>query len=355
MICVLIVDDMASSRQLMSHILSRDGEFHVVGQACDGLQAVAMAKKLRPDLILMDINMPQMDGFEATREIMTERPTPIVLISGSTAVHEVETGMRALHAGALTLRMKPPGPNSPGFEAAAEELLDTAKLMSEVKVVRRLRQEKHAETGKVRSKTVAGLEQQAAALKVCAIATSTGGPPALQKLLSRLPPDFSLPILVVQHIAAGFTRGFATWLNSAVPLRVKLAEAGESLQPGTVYIAPEDGHLTLSRMGRILISEDAPCGGFRPSGTILFRSAAQAFGQGVLAMILTGMGRDGVAGLHDVRREGGTILAQDEASCVVFGMPRAAIAAGLPDRVLSLEAIPRAMIELVTTKARRES
>jgi two-component system chemotaxis response regulator CheB len=184
-----------------------------------------------------------------------------------------------------------------------------------------------------------------------AIAASTGGPPALQKLLGRLPRDFPAPILLVQHIASQFTGGFAAWLDSVVPLTVKVATAGEPLQPSTVYVAPEQRHLGVSRNGlSVLLSDEPPVGGFRPSGTYLFESVARAFGNAVVGLILTGMGRDGVDGLQALWAAGGMVWAQDEASSVVFGMPGAAVAEGLVDRVLPLHGMASALLALVAWK-----
>jgi two-component system chemotaxis response regulator CheB len=174
--------------------------------------------------------------------------------------------------------------------------------------------------------------------QIVALAASTGGPVALQVILSALPADLDVPILVVQHITAGFVRSLADWLGQCTPLRVKVAEAGESLTAGTVYLAPEDHHLGV--LGpRIRLSPDPPVRGFRPAATALFESVGRAFGRSALAVILTGMGDDGVAGLRELRKAGGHVLAQDELSCVVYGMPGAAVAAGVVDEVVPLEVI----------------
>jgi two-component system chemotaxis response regulator CheB len=184
-------------------------------------------------------------------------------------------------------------------------------------------------------------------IAVVAIAASTGGPPALQRCLSELPTGFPAPILVVQHISAGFTDGFVAWLNSSVALNVKLAEHAERLQAGTVYIAGEGRHLEVGN-GKIRLNEERPpISGFRPSGTPLFESVAKEYGKAALALILTGMGRDGVDGLRAIKQLGGRVLAQNEASCVVFGMPRAAIDEGLADDVLAIEAMPSAVLKFV--------
>jgi two-component system chemotaxis response regulator CheB len=344
MIRVLIVDDSPTARALLASILASDPELEVIGEARDGVEAVELTRDLHPDVIAMDVRMPRLDGFGATKEIMMAAPTPIVLVTASVAVHEVETSMNALQAGALALLPKPPGPASPAYEESARQLLTTVKAMSQVKVVRHWRPE-GAERG------TRGAELRPARpspkARVVAIATSTGGPAALHGLLTGLPADFAAPVLVVQHIAAGFTTGLADWLHKVSPLRVKLAEDGEPMAPGTVYLAPDNRHLGVAGSTAIALSDALPVGGFRPSGTILFESVARGFGPATVAVILTGMGEDGVAGLYAIHQAGGRILAQDEKSCVVFGMPGAAIAAGLADLVLPLEAMAPRIVELV--------
>lgn len=337
----VVVDDSATVRTLLTGILGSDPEIQVIGTARDGEEGVRMVQELRPDVVTMDIHMPRMNGFEATKEIMITAPTPVVIVTASTRVHDVETAMDTLRTGALALLKKPPGPESPEFEESARQLLSTVKAMAQVKVIRH-----HRGDGSRAHKKAAVCEPLEGNGAV-AIATSTGGPQTLQKLLAELPRDFPLPILVVQHISAGFTAGFAAWLASMVPLRVKVAQADEPLCASTVYLAPEEVHLGMTAAGTVLLSDDPPIGGFRPSGTFLFRSTAAACGKGTFAMILTGMGSDGVEGLQAVRNAGGTIIAQDEASSVVYGMPQAAARADLADLVLSLDKMPGKLTELV--------
>lgn len=350
---VLIVDDSPTARAILSEVLGNDPEIEVVGTARDGREGVEMTKRLRPDCVTMDIQMPVMDGFEATKEIMIEAPTPIVIVSTSTRVKEVETGMMALRAGALTLLLKPKGPTSPDFEATCREIVETVKTMSDVKVVRHHRRPSPAVQPAVPARLEAGIPlgiRAAGGFRAVAIAASTGGPPALNTLLGGLPTDFPLPILVVQHIAAGFVDGFAVWLNSVVPMTVKVAEHDEMTRPGTVYVAPHDRHLGVTRGGRILLSDDPAIDGFRPAGTCLFQSVAEAFGKNSVAVILTGMGQDGVDGLRAVHRAGGLTVAQDEQSSVVFGMPRVAIAEGLADAVVPIGGMSRHLLNLVACK-----
>jgi two-component system chemotaxis response regulator CheB len=211
--------------------------------------------------------------------------------------------------------------------------------MADVKVVRH-----HRTSAKPERRPLKSSPAPHTPVSICAVATSTGGPPALQKIFSGLPANFPVPILVVQHIASGFTDGLANWLDSSLALTVKVAEIGERLRPSTIYLAREDYHLGVARDGTALLSRAAAIEGFRPSATFLFRSVAEVYGNRTLALILTGMGRDGVEGLRAVRQAGGTIFAQDEASCVVYGMPGAAVAEELVDQILPLDRLTKALL-----------
>jgi two-component system chemotaxis response regulator CheB len=289
----------------------------------------------------MDIHMPRMDGFEATKEIMIESPTPIVIITSSRSVLEVELSMHALRAGALAILEKPAGPAHPGFDEAAKQLIAQVKAMSQVKVVRHWRTNNRITTAEPTS------AQRQGRPHVIAVAASTGGPAALHTLLSGLPGDFPVPLLVVQHISHGFIHGLADWLNKTGRLHVRVAEDGESLKKGTAYLAPDAHHLGVSAVGQVALSATPALGGFRPSGTFLFESVARVYGSSATALILTGMGEDGVTGLQVVRHEGGRVLAQDEKSSIVFGMPNAAILANVVDEILPIEEMATRLVELV--------
>jgi len=324
---IVIAEDSSTARQLLVAILSSDLELCVVGEAKNGIEAVELTKQLKPDLVTMDIQMPLLDGLEATRRIMIESPTPIVIVSSLDA-REVSATMHALNAGALAVLSRPRGPLDPHFEGKARQFLVTLKAMAQLKIVRRW------------PKPVGPVETLVSStpMRLVAIAASTGGPAALRHLLAELPPTFAPPILVVQHIADGFAQGLADWLNTIGSLRVKVAQHGERLRPHTVYLAPDDQHLAVWD-GAVRLDDDPPIAGFRPSGTHLFHAVAAEYGVGGVGIILSGMGQDGVHGLAELRDRGGTVIAQDAASSEIFGMPGAAVAAGVVDHVLALNGI----------------
>ncbi|RKG61906.1 chemotaxis-specific protein-glutamate methyltransferase CheB [Corallococcus sp. AB011P] len=341
---ILVAEDSPTARRLLVEILRTDPALTVVGEARDGLEAVELCQRLQPNLVTMDIQMPRMDGLDATRRIMTEVPTPVVVVS-TLVERDIQTSMAALRAGALAVLQKPVGPESPDFEADSRRLRDTLKAMSQVKVVRRWPDRAATPQPPLESTPTPGTRPPA----VLAMAASTGGPAALYRILSDLggrdtPPP---PILLVQHIALGFGSGLATWLGTATKLRVKVAEDGEPLTPGTVYLAPDDKHLGVTTDHRAQVSGAAPIQGFRPSANWLFRSVARAYGQTALAVVLTGMGQDGLDGIRDLHQAGGRVIAQDEATSVVYGMPAVVVGANLAHEVLPLGQIARRLLALM--------
>lgn len=340
MIRVVVAEDSLTMRALLVRILTLDPAIRVVGEARTGVDAVEMTARLRPDVVTMDIEMPVMDGLGATREIMTRVPTPIVVISAATNRRLTDLSLDATAAGALCVLRKPEHPHSERFDAACAELVATVKAMAQVKVVRRWHRGNGAATVPLGGRRPTPV----APTRLVAIAASTGGPAVLQRILGRLPLAFPPPVLVVQHIADGFTPALVDWLDAVCRVRVKIAEHGERLASGVVYVAPDQRHLGVDGARCVALTESAPIGGFRPSATHLFASTAAHYGAGLAAVILTGMGADGVDGLRTVHASGGRVLAQDEESCVVFGMPGEAVRAGLAHAVLSPDAIADRLI-----------
>jgi len=338
---VLVADDSPVARRLLVHILDRDPGLRVASEAADGAEAVRLAERLRPDVIVMDVMMPLLDGLQATRKIMETRPTPIVLVSADFDSRDMTRSFEALQAGALTILGKPPGPQHPRYAEQAAALTTTVKLMAGVKLVRRRTPGPAA--GGAPATTGPAPKAARRPVAVAAIAASTGGPAALAAILAGLPDGAPVPILVVQHIAPGFHQGLVNWLDHVSPLAVRLARDGQPVRAGEVLVAPPDAHLGVTSRGRVALSYDPPIGAHRPSATHLFRSVAQAYAAGAVAVVLTGMGDDGAAGLRALKGAGGIVLAQDETTCVVYGMPRQAAATGVVDQVLPLGQIAGAL------------
>lgn len=345
MIRVLVAEDSAVTREYLVYLLSEDHVLEVVGTAQDGLEAVAQAERLKPDVIVMDVYMPRMNGYEATLQIMERVPTPIVMVSASFPRDQVGMSFAALQAGALTVVEKPGGPGHPDHAETTRDLVRTVKLMSEVKVVRRWprSRDQGAGLGGQRELTVrrspAPIPWPHSKIRLIAIGASTGGVQVIAEILRELSGDLGVPILVVQHIAPGFTMGLADWLGQVTRLKVKVAEAGEATRPGTVYLAPNGFQMGIAMEGRIRLTKELAADGFSPSASYLFQSVAEAYGRSAVGILLTGMGRDGATGLQRLREAGGVTIAQDKESSVIFGMPGEAIRLGAAMYVLSPEQI----------------
>ena len=349
MIKVLIVEDSQVVRDFLTYILSSDPAIQVIGTASNGEEAIQAVRDKRPDVVTMDINMPKMDGFEATRIIMETTPTPIVIVSASWDPKEAERTFRAIEAGALAAVRRPVGVNHPDFKDQAKELIQTVKLMSEVKVIRRQSRIKH---GKVipAGLAVNDLIPSTTDVKVVAIGASTGGPPVIEAILSGLPKDFRAPLLIVQHIAPGFVQGFADWITHSSRFPVKIAVQGESPLPGHAYVAPDGIHMGMDNSGRIVLAKSEPENGLRPSVSYLFRSVAEVFGKNIVGVLLTGMGKDGAYELKMMKEKGAITIAQDKESCVVYGMPGEAVNLNAATYVLSPPKIAELLAGLLKTK-----
>lgn len=338
---ILVVDDSLAYCQLLTSILGSAPDMQVIATANNGLEGVDLASRLKPDIITMDIHMPRMDGFEATRQIMSTQPCPIVMVSASFDKSQRNLTFEALRAGALSIINKPTLFAPPDM---TEALISQVRLMSEVKVVRRWNQTGEAKPA-TRPLSTSPIPKPVVKQRprVVAIASSTGGPGLLAKIVAELPANFPVPIIIVQHITPGFGVGLAEWLNQQTPLRVQIATAGSKLQIGEVLIAPDDYHIVLNHLGTIALNQDPPLHGVRPAADYLFESVAQYYGSRAVGVVLTGMGRDGAAGLLAMRQAGAHTVAQDKATSVVFGMPAVAIELGAAEQVLSGSYIAKAI------------
>jgi len=344
LIKALVVDDSKVMSEFLMHILDSDPEIQVIGAVHNGEDALEAVKTKKPDVITMDIRMPRMNGLEATRLIMETYPTPIVIVSGSFDGEEAAS-FRAIEAGALAVLPRPAGIGHPDHESMAHELVRTVKLISEVKVVKRWARSPNG--GIIRSVPLQPeVTIEPSDIKLVAIGASTGGPIVLQEILSNLPPDYPIPVLIVQHIAAGFVGGFVEWLGHSTGYPVHMARHGERLQPGQAVIAPDEFHLGVSAPDQIVLSRDLPENGLRPSVSFLFRSVAQVFGRSAVGVLLTGMGKDGAYELGLMKKKGAITIAQDEASSVVHGMPGEAVNLEAATYVLSPQRIASALRRL---------
>ena len=344
MIRLLIVEDSPVVQELLNYIFSSDPDIKIVGIARDGLEALDKAVLLKPDIITMDINMPNLNGIETTKKIMSSNPIPVVIISGSYDTKEVELTFNAMDAGALAVLAKPSGINHPDFKNMAKEILITVKAMAEVKLVRRW--SKPDSSTKVNGLILNDRKQPSSEIKLVAIGASTGGPIVLQKILSALPKDFSVPILIVQHMSEGFIHGFVEWLNHSSSIHVKLAQPGEQLLPCHAYVAPDALHMGIDKYKRIILVDDMPINGLRPTVSFLFRSVANIIGSNSIGVLLTGMGSDGAEELKLLKEKGAVTIVQDKESSVIYGMPGEAVKIGAETYILSPEKIASVLTKL---------
>lgn len=330
---VLVVDDSLICRKLLSSLLSREPDIQVIATAASGAEAIQLNRKLAPDLITMDIQMPGLDGFTTIETIMATNPVPILTVTSVPVRDGVDQTFRAIQAGSLDLVRKPAaaGPE-------AQVLIDKVRVMAGVRVIHR---QASRRPGIVLAPP---LRSAHPVVELIAIACSTGGPTALTELLGVIPADFPVPILITQHLPDGFSSSFSDWLDQELRLEVAEARDGERIAPGHILIAPGGRHLTVRPPGRVHLLDTPPIQGLRPSANPMFESIAAVFGPKALGIVLTGMGCDGADGLLALRRKGGLCLAQNEASSMIFGMPRAAIELGAVDGVMDLAEIANAML-----------
>lgn len=340
---VVVVDDSALTRRLIATLLEHDPGVRVVGVAANGREAIARVLELRPDVVTMDVHMPVLDGLATTEQLMAYCPTPILVITAPYTGGELDIGFKMLGAGALEVIEKP-AVNQGDFERASRDLVRRIKILARVKVVTHLRGRRRAEDeapGTEEEKTVRSLPAAALLTRASArgcfplvvIGASTGGPRVVHQIISALPRDFPAAVLVVQHIARGFSAGMAEWLAASAALPVQVAAEGQQLRPGEVLVAPDGRDLLITAAGQVRLCL-APLLLQRPSVDITMQAAAEVYGPRVTGVLLTGMGRDGARGLHAIRQAGGHTIAQEESSCAIAGMPRAAILLGAASEIL---------------------
>jgi two-component system, chemotaxis family, protein-glutamate methylesterase/glutaminase len=345
----LIVEDTPVICKFLARLLSADPELRVIGTVSDGAEAIEFLKHQKPDVITMDIHMPRMSGLEATRRIMETSPLPIVIVSNSIdPLVTMPAHFQALEAGAVTTLPIPKGLDTAGHEASAREFVQTVKLMSEIKMITR-RPRPPIDTVGIGVSDPGILESASTAtdIRIVGIGASAGGPQALRSILTGLPRELPIPVLMVQHIDAGFAEGFAAWLNESSNLPVHIASNGERLKPGHVYIPPGDYQMGVRIDGCLTVNKEASEKGLRPAVSYLFRSLANVYGSHAVGVLLTGMGVDGAAELKRMKDRGAVTIVQDEESSLVHGMPGEAIKLGAADYILPPEKIVQLLKKLI--------
>ena len=347
---LLVVDDSPSIRAVIRAMVEGDAGIRIVGEAGTGGEAVEMARTLHPGVILMDVQMPEMDGIEATGRIMASEAVPIIAFSAFTWGGESKASIEMLAAGALDVMAKPDLGGKGVVSDCSRVLRKKIRSASRVAVVRHLRTAVPMAQGRGEP---AG-RSAGTRFEVLGVGASTGGPTALRDLFSRLPADFPFPILVVQHITAGFTAGFVEWLRQHTPLDVRVANEEDRAVPGSILIAPEGRQLEALPGGAVRATSRKPRGVHLPSADTLLSSLASVYGPKCIGALLTGMGSDGAAGLLEIRRAGGFTLAQDEETCVVFGMPREAVRRGAVGRSMSPTSMAELLLRMTERSTRRE-
>jgi len=348
---VLVVDDSAFMRKVISDIVNQDPHLEVVGTARDGQDALQKIQGLKPDVVTMDVEMPGMDGLAALEQLMKTNPVPVIMISSLTK-QGAELTFKALQLGAVDFIAKPSGQISLDIDKVRDEIINKIKTAAGTR--NKLANFKYQEVIKpFEPVTGKKLEKSSDLKNIVLIGTSTGGPKALHEVIPRLPANTNAGILIVQHMPPGFTRSLAERLDSMSQIMVKEAEHGDKIVPGCAYIAPGDYHLTVNRPANgmhelfINLTKDPPQGGHRPSVDIMLESVARNFWANMVCVIMTGMGRDGSQGVQKVKDRGGKVIAEHQSTCIVYGMPKAAVETGCVDKVVMLQDISKEIIRFL--------
>lgn len=351
---VLIVEDSPSVQDLLIYILNSDPKIEIIGTAYTGKRAIKFLERNKPDIITMDINMPEMDGLEATRIIMETTPVPILIVTSSWSSSDVKATYQATEAGALAMLEKPRGIGHPDHNRMALELVKTVKLMSQVKVVRRWARARRERKKVELPPSVLKPELIKEEIKLIAFGASTGGPPALRKILFLLPKNLPVPILIVQHITKGFLKGFVEWLNETTHQNVHVATNYVNPKQGNVYVAPNGYQMGVKSDGILVLRKDDPEYNLCPSVSYLFRSVAEVFRENAIGVLLTGMGKDGAYELKMMKDQGAITIAQSKESSVINGMPGTAVKLGAAKYILSPEQIAGTIEQILKRNSSRK-
>lgn len=342
---VLVVDDSLVSRKLHQKIISGDPRFEVVGTANNGEEALSKVMQLKPDVVSMDVNMPELNGIEATREIMNAHPVPIVIVSSLYNENEKQLAVEAAAAGAVYIMPKPRGVGNPTFERDAKKYLRMLKNMSEVKVVgRRGNSYENSKNSKAHPVKESINDKKR---EILLIGASAGGPHAIQSILEVLPSHFPLPVLIVQHLDKSFTESFRAWLASFSRLPVTIAKDNEEIKGGHVYLAPGGKNMEVKSKDYVTLNGDSTESNHKPSVAALFRSGGKVYKEKAVAILLSGMGRDGAAEMREIKDAGVFTIAQEKQSCLVFGMPGEAVKLGAAKAIFTPKEIANELLKLI--------
>lgn len=345
-ISVLLVEDSPVALEILDRLLASSPDIKVVGKACNGKEAIDLIPKLQPKVICTDLHMKEMDGLELTKQVMANHPRPILVVSTSVQKENTNTIFELLQAGAVDVFPKPNTGLASDYEQVKRDLINKIKILSGVTVFTK------RQTPPVKSPSSVNNfvfpTNTTRTIRAVAIGASTGGPQALHKIIAQLPANLPVPVICTQHISKGFLQGLVDWLDSECKVKVKIAQVGEIPTPGTVYFAPDDNHLEIDTQGKFIYGSPLPVDGHCPSVTVSFRSVAKFYGRAAMSILLTGMGKDGAAGMQAVAQAGGITIAQDEKTCVVFGMPSEAISLGVAKHVLPIQDIAPLLLKKVS-------
>lgn len=342
---VLLVEDSPVATLLLQKIINASPDVRIVGCGKTGVEGLELVQKLNPDVICTDLHMPKMNGLEFTKQVMANFPKPILVISASVQEEDTQHVFDVLNAGAVDIFPKPRTGQSRDYDLISEPLLAKIRILAGIKVFRRKLPSSTPFTSP--STTSFSTFSSSSKVQMIVIGTSTGGPQVLAEILGKIPANFSVPIVCVQHISQGFLGGLIDWLNNNCQLKVKVAMTGEKPQAGYLYFPPEKHHLEFDRNGRFFCFTGLPVDGHCPSVTVTFNSCANVFGKNAIGVLLTGMGRDGAQGLLSMYQKGAYTIAQDEASSVVFGMPGEAVRLGAAKKVLPSSSIASQIMTMV--------